>query len=81
VKVLAPGGIVVMCDYDSHTHCELGLEEIPLLVREVQSQVRTEFISRGLRSLEDLVPEQLDSDRFQIGRNDVVAFCKVGGGV
>lgn len=76
VSALAPGGTVVMCDYQSHSHTALGLDYVTSLVRDVQAQVRKGLRERGLRSLDTLVPLHLHSDRFELGADDVIAFQK-----
>ena len=75
-SALTPGGTVVMCDYPSHSHKALGLENVTPLIRDVQDLIRKGLFDRGLRSLEALVPLHLESDRFELRAGDVIAFQK-----
>lgn len=74
---LMPGGVVVMCDYESHSHRELGVCGVIEVVRNLQNLLRVEFAARGMSSLELALPQRLESGRFELSLGDVIAFCKV----
>jgi hypothetical protein len=76
VAALGRGGVVVMCDYESHSHRELGVSGVIEVVRNLQSLLRVEFSARGMSSIESKLPLRLESGRFELSRRDVIAFRK-----
>jgi hypothetical protein len=73
-SLLSPGGLLILCDYQSHSHRALQLTSVTSLQKAAQQHLRSSLISEGLLSCEEKIPQKIQSGRFVVESSDIIAL-------